>query len=173
MLLLVVPRLTASAQKGSTCDVEVFNCIFLQRCIVAGILMLLPWEGMQVQAETPEKGAHLKESASLPAGLPTHVDGWIARFHHAAKSRSHAGTMMVSSSAGAMSSARITHACSGSKQIERIESLTGVPRITFRCGHEVHTFLPQSRTVRRGHFDPVGGFHSLAQVHGAAVADFY
>ena len=39
---------------------------------------------------------------------------------------------VVSSNTGSMSSARIWHACEGDLQVERVESLTGAPRSTFR-----------------------------------------
>jgi len=38
-----------------------------------------------------------------------------------------------------------------SSQIERVESLTGTPRTTFRRDDDVVTFLPDSRTVVQKH----------------------
>ena len=61
--------------------------------------------------------------------------------------RNYVGTFVVSSNTGAMSSARIWHACEGDQQVERVESLTGAPRSTFRRNEEVVTFLPESRVV--------------------------
>src|SRR5512133_2390473 len=60
------------------------------------------------------------------------VSEWLMRMHEASRLRSYVGTFVVSSNTGAMSSARIWHACDGQQQFERVESLTGAPRSTFR-----------------------------------------
>lgn len=72
-----------------------------------------------------------------------------------------------------MDSAHISHVCSGAQQLERIETLTGTPRITYRLGNEVRTFWPQSRTVLREQREPAAAFPQLPWVQGAAVAEFY
>ena len=76
------------------------------------------------------------------------VSEWLMRMHEASRLRSYVGTFVVSSNTGSMSSARIWHACDGDQQVERVESLTGAPRSTFRRNDEVVTFLPESRVVR-------------------------
>ena len=147
---------------------------FFRRCLVATTLAWLP--GVAIHAQTPPASVRTEPFSvpvALPAPLPSHIDEWVSRWHRAAKSRSYVGTLVVSSAAGALSRARIAHTCAGPKQLERVESLTGVPRITYRWGNEVHTFLPQTRTLRRENFDPAGGFPSLAQVQGTAVTEFY
>ena len=150
---------------------------FFQRCLLAAGLACLPFSAVHAQAFKASAGrvedSFAATALTAPATLPSHIDGWIARLHHAAKSRSYVGTLVVSSADGAMSSARITHACSGEKQLERIESLTGVPRITYRWGHEISIFLPQARILHRGHLDTGARFPSLDLVPGTAVADFY
>jgi sigma-E factor negative regulatory protein RseB len=44
------------------------------------------------------------------------------RMHEASRQRSYIGTFVVSSGNGAMSSARIWHACDGQRQVERVEN---------------------------------------------------
>src|SRR6476620_2882212 len=86
-------------------------------------------------------------NADARAGERT-VNEWLARMHDASRQRNYVGTFVVSSSNGSMSSSRIWHACDGNRQVERIESLSGERRSTFRRDDEVLTFLPETRTVR-------------------------
>ncbi|RYF25221.1 MAG: hypothetical protein EOO23_09100, partial [Comamonadaceae bacterium] len=67
-------------------------------------------------------------SAPQPAKGPERtINEWLMRMHEAARMRSYAGTFVVSSNAGAMSSARIWRACDAEQQLERVETLTGAP----------------------------------------------
>jgi sigma-E factor negative regulatory protein RseB len=63
----------------------------------------------------------------------------LMRMHEASRRRAYVGTFVVSAG-GAMSSARIWHVCDGELQMERVESLTGEPRSTFRRNEQVLTF---------------------------------
>jgi len=101
------------------------------------------------------------------------VSEWLARMHDASRQRSYVGTFVVSSSNGGMSSARIWHACDGQRQVERIESLSGERRSTFRRDEEVLTFLPESRTVRSEHRDSLGVFPELDKLDQATIPEFY
>ena len=101
------------------------------------------------------------------------VNEWLARMHDASRQRNYIGTFVVSSSSGAMSSARIWHACDGQRQVERVESLTGERRSTFRRDDEVLTFLPESRTVRSERREALGIFPELTRPDEAAIPDFY
>lgn len=83
---------------------------------------------------------------------------WIERMHSASCSRAYAGTFVVLSANGAMSSSRIWHACDGQQQLERVESLSGTPRTVYRRNDEVRTFLPQARVVRSDRRDTSGLF---------------
>ena len=76
------------------------------------------------------------------------IGDWLLRMHEASRKRAYIGTFVVSSASGSMSSARIWHVCVGDKQIERVESLTGAPRTTFRRNDQVVTFMPDARVVR-------------------------
>jgi sigma-E factor negative regulatory protein RseB len=101
------------------------------------------------------------------------VSDWLARMHEASRLRSYIGTFVVSSNAGAMSSARIWHACDGQHQVERVESLTGSPRSTFRRNEDVLTFLPETRTVRRERRDSLGLFPDVVRPNETAIPEFY
>jgi len=101
------------------------------------------------------------------------VSEWLSRMHDASRQRSFIGTFVVSSSDGAMSSARIWHACDGQRQIDRIESLSGERRFTFRRDDEVLTFLPDSRTVRSERREALGLFPELQRPDDSAIPDFY
>jgi sigma-E factor negative regulatory protein RseB len=101
------------------------------------------------------------------------VSEWLARMHDASRQRSYVGTFVVSSSNGAMASARIWHACDGQRQVERIDTLSGERRSTFRRDEEVLTFLPESRTVRTERRDTVGLFPELSRPDENAIPEFY
>ena len=101
------------------------------------------------------------------------VTDWLVRMHDASRQRSYAGTFVVTSNTGAMSSARIWHACDGQRQVERVESLSGAPRSTFRRDDEVLTFLPESHTVRSERRDALGVFPELLKPDDNAIPEFY
>lgn len=102
------------------------------------------------------------------------VNEWLLRMHEASRVRSYVGTFVVSSNAGAMSAARIWHACDAERQIERMETLTGAPRSSFRRSGELVTFLPEARTVRIEKLESgMGPFPDLLQARDASIAEFY
>lgn len=101
------------------------------------------------------------------------VSEWLLRMHEASRRRSYVGTFVVSSSAGALSSARIWHACEGDVQMERVENLTGVPRSTFRRNDDVMTFLPESRVVRSEKRESPGLFPHLLTSSENSIPEFY
>jgi sigma-E factor negative regulatory protein RseB len=101
------------------------------------------------------------------------VSEWLTRMHDASRQRSYIGTFVVSSSNGSMSSARIWHACDGQRQAERIETLSGERRLTFRRDDEVLTFLPEAKTVRSERRDAFGVFPELLRPDETAIPEFY
>lgn len=101
------------------------------------------------------------------------ISEWLRRMHEASRQRSYVGTFVVSSSSGAMSSARIWHACDGQRQVERVEHLTGAPRSTFRRDDEVLTFVPETKTVRTERRESLGPFPELANASESAIPEFY
>jgi sigma-E factor negative regulatory protein RseB len=136
----------------------------LWACAVAGL----------AHAESPQGPAAQPVAA---AGHGKHgersIADWLMRMHEASRLRSYVGTFVVSSSNGGMSSARIWHACNGEQQVERVESLTGAPRSTFRRNDEVVTFIPENRVVRTEKRESLGLFPSLLKSTDSSIPEFY
>lgn len=101
------------------------------------------------------------------------VGEWLLRMHEASRRRSYVGTFVVSSYAGALSSARIWHACEGDVQMERVESLSGVPRAIFRRNDDVVTFLPESKVARSEKRESLGLFPNLLTGGENSIPEFY
>lgn len=101
------------------------------------------------------------------------VTEWLGRMQEASRQRCYLGTFVVSSNAGGMASARVWRACEPDQQLERVDTLTGTPRSTFRRNDEVLTFLPESRVVRVEKRDAPGLFPELLQSSDGALPDFY
>jgi sigma-E factor negative regulatory protein RseB len=118
--------------------------------------------------------APLAQTAPVQGKYPERsVSDWLMRMHEASRLRSYVGTFVVSSNTGVMSSARIWHACDGEQQVERVESLTGAPRSTFRRNEEVVTFLPQSRIFRTERRESLGLFPNLLKSYETSISEFY
>lgn len=101
------------------------------------------------------------------------ISEWLTRMHEASRQRSYIGTFVVSSSNGSMSSARIWHACDGQRQVDRVETLTGPARQTFRRDDEVLTFVPESRTVKSERRESFGIFPEPLNPGETAIPEFY
>lgn len=101
------------------------------------------------------------------------VSEWLTRMHDASRQRNYIGTFVVSSSSGGMSSARIWHACDGTRQVDRIESLTGERRSIFRREDEVLTFMPESKTVLSERRETLGLFPDVLKPSETAIPEFY
>lgn len=125
-------------------------------------------------APSPQGAA--AQPVSAPGGsrhAERSVADWLTRMHEASRLRSYIGTFVVSSSNGGMASSRIWHACNGEQQVERVESLTGAPRSTFRRNDEVVTFIPESRVVRTERRESLGLFPSLLKSTDSSIPEFY
>lgn len=113
--------------------------------------------------------------APVPAA-PSPVDGsvsdWLMRVHQASRQRAYVGTFVVLAG-GTMSSSRIWHVCDGEQQMERVESLTGAQRSTFRRNDLVMTYLPESRVVVAEKRESLGLFPNLLQSSNTSIAQFY
>lgn len=109
------------------------------------------------------------------AGPPERsVAEWLVRLQQASRIPSYVGTFVVSSSSGAMSSARIWHVCEGNLQLERVEALSGAPRSTYRRNELVVTFMPEARIVRSERRVAGGMFPNLLNPGGNfSTADHY
>lgn len=101
------------------------------------------------------------------------VNDWLERMHQASGQRNYVGTLVVSSNTGAMSSARIWHACQGDQQVERVDSLTGAPRSTFRRNDEVVTFIPDTRVARTERRETPDLFPTLLKPTETSIPEFY
>jgi sigma-E factor negative regulatory protein RseB len=123
-------------------------------------------------AETPQPAPAQPAAPAYGKYPERSVSDWLMRMHEASRLRSYVGTFVVSSSNG-MSSARIWHACDGDQQIERVESLTGPPRSTFRRNEEVVTFIPESRVVRTEKRESLGLFPNLLKSADSSIPEFY
>ena len=102
----------------------------------------------------------------------TPLAAWLLRVHQAARQSVYTGTFVVSSSAG-MASARIWHVCDGTQQLERVESLSGVPRAIFRHNDQVVTFFPQTRIAVAEVRESLGLFSDLLKSSDSSIGDFY
>lgn len=113
-------------------------------------------------AEVPAKGQASERG----------ISDWLLRMHEASKRRAYMGTLVVSSG-GNMVSSRIWHVCDGEQQIERVESLTGAPRSTFRRNDQVITFSPQTRVAVAEKRESLGLFPNLLKSADTAIDQFY
>jgi sigma-E factor negative regulatory protein RseB len=100
------------------------------------------------------------------------VNEWLVRIHDASRKRAYTGTFVVSVGAE-MASARIWHVCDGEQQMERVESLTGAPRSTFRHNNHVVTFFPDVKVARSEEREALGIFPNFLKSNDSAIAEFY
>jgi sigma-E factor negative regulatory protein RseB len=100
------------------------------------------------------------------------LNEWMMRMREASQKQAYIGTYVVSAGA-TMSSAKIWHVCEGNQQVERVETLTGAPRSTFRHNDKVVTFMPDQKVVRSEKRESLGVFPELLRSTDARIADFY
>ena len=112
------------------------------------------------------------QALAEPVGGETPLTAWLVRVHQAARQSVYTGTFVVSSSAG-MASARIWHVCDGTQQLERVESLSGVPKAIFRHNDQVVTFFPQTRIAVAEVRESLGLFSDLLKSSDSSIGDFY
>ncbi|MHA7600299.1 MucB/RseB C-terminal domain-containing protein [Alicycliphilus sp. T452] len=127
-----------------------------------------------LMAAAPAARAHEANTAAPgEARESMDVAAWIGRMRQAALGRNYSGTFVVLSAHGAMASSRIWHACDGQSQIERVESLSGTPRVVFRRDGEVRTFLPRERIVRSEMQGASASFPRVPDAAGVQPARHY
>lgn len=112
-------------------------------------------------------------AAAVSAGPERSLNDWLQRMRNATNQRAYVGTFVVLSSAGGMYSSRIWHACSGDVQMERIDALTGPPRMTLRRNEQVITFMPDLRVARAEKRESSGVFPNLQKADDVSLAGFY
>lgn len=134
--------------------------------------MVALWGFGLLDAAMAQSPSHLLQRVAAKS-QDRSVGEWLERMHHASARRSFIGTLVVSSNTGAMSSARIWHACEGQQQFERVESLTGAPRSTYRRNDVVVTFLPEARVARTERREALGLFPDVARAADSSVEEFY
>lgn len=100
------------------------------------------------------------------------VNAWLMRLHEASRHQTYTGTFVVSAS-GHLASAKIWHLCEGDLQIERVESLSGTPRATFRRNDEVITFFPTARVAVSERRDSLGLFPNLLKAPASDIGAYY
>ena len=128
------------------------------------------------------QGSSWTQTVALPAPAATaQADGrqpelgmaeWLLRIHEASRRRAYIGTFVVTSGA-VLSSARIWHICDGDLQMQRVESLSGAPRSTFRRNDQVITFLPESKTAIAEKRESLGLFPELLKSTASPIAQHY
>jgi len=123
-------------------------------------------------AQPPSQTPAQVVSATSIAAEPKSINDWLLRLHELSKRRSYVGTYVVSSG-GQMHSAKIWHVCEGAQQIERVESLTGAPRSTFRHNDKIVTFMPEQKIARSEKRGVSGSFPELVQSPDNRIAEFY
>ena len=100
------------------------------------------------------------------------LNDWLLRMHEASKNRSYIGTYVVSIG-GQMQSAKIWHVCDGGQQVERVDTLTGAPRSSFRHNDKLVTFMPEQKLVRHEKREAVSTFPELVQSADNRISEFY
>ena len=135
------------------------------------IILVVSGCGFTTPAAWAQAAGGVQPSAGAEA--PLNINDWLLRMHESAmKKRSYVGTL-VQSSPQNISSARIWHACDGAQQIERVETLTGAPRSTFRHNNKVVTFMPDMKLVRIEKREQLGGFPELLKPGAGSIPEFY
>ena len=107
-----------------------------------------------------------------PSAAPATID-FLRRTRDASQQRTYVGTFVVSAATGNLSSARIWHVADGKVVMERIESLTGAPRSTFRRNDKVMTYLLDEKIVKSEQRANLELFPNLPGSSDSAIADFY
>jgi sigma-E factor negative regulatory protein RseB len=100
------------------------------------------------------------------------VTQWLTRLHEASRQRAYTGTFVVSAG-GSMASAKIWHVCDGTQQLERVESLSGAPRSTFRRNEQVITFFPEAKVALLEKRASLGLFPNLLKSNDVDIGDHY
>ncbi|APW36974.1 transcriptional regulator [Rhodoferax koreense] len=144
---------------------------FLAKTLLVLACGLAGWP-LAAQPVSPAAPKAEPQAAGEP-GAERSVSDWLLRMHNASRKRAYVGTFVVSSGSGSLSSARIWHVCNGDQQMERVETLTGAPRSTFRRNDQVITFLPDSKVAQTERRESLGLFPNLLQTGDSSIPEFY
>lgn len=130
-----------------------------------GFIGLMAWcVGAMAWAQAP----------AFPAksGEPVALTAWVERFHEAGRNRMYTGTFVVQSGSD-MAVSKIWHVCNGRDQYERIETLTGSPRVTLRRNDEVMVFVPESKMVLKERRDALRVFPDFLRTPSQKLDAYY
>lgn len=97
---------------------------------------------------------------------------WLRRVHEASQQKAYTGTFVVSNGNG-VASAKIWHVCDGAQQMERVESLSGMSRVTYRHNDRVITYFPASRRAIVERRESLGLFPDFLDATDASIGAFY
>lgn len=122
-----------------------------------------------VHAQSPS-GEWSRGTAAQPASVS--AGSWLQRLQAATRNRSFEGTVIVGS-AMRSSTSRIVHYCDGRDQFERIESLDGEMRVTYRQNELMQTVWPATRTLVVEQRAVDNMFPALFRQGDAAIAEYY
>ncbi len=138
----------------------------LRGLVVGAIWFMVPPASVLAQVAAPMAVATPSGSSELG------IAEWLSRMHDASRQRTYIGTFVVSAGAN-MSSAKIWHVCNGDLQMERVESLSGEPRSTFRRNEQVVTFSPTTRVAVSETRESLGLFPDLLRTTDSSLGQFY
>lgn len=116
--------------------------------------------------------AAIGQAAAESRDPDSSVTQWLTRLHEASRQRAYTGTFVVSAG-GSMASAKIWHVCDGTQQLERVESLSGAPRSTFRRNEQVITFFPEAKVALLEKRASLGLFPNLLKSNDVDIGDHY
>lgn len=119
-------------------------------------------------------GAQTRPTVPVAAGerADISVKDWLMRIHEGSRRLAYVGTFVVSVGDD-MSSARIWHLGDETQQLERIDTLTGVPRSTLRRDDDVVIFWPTSRMALSERRGGMASFPNWVQSADAGIDRFY
>ena len=163
-------QLTDEGALHSTCKMVRSAVNLSMAWLAAGVLFLAVGQALAQPAPAVVLAG---SSAPAEARAPErNIAEWLARMHEASRRRAYIGTFVVSSGTR-MSSAKIWHVCDGEQQMERVETLTGPPRSTFRRNDQVITFHPDTKTALAEKRESIGLFPNLLKSSDSSLSQFY
>ena len=163
-----VPRQTPNHRRHAALGMR-----FLSAAVLLASAAVAQAAGEPPVLASPAAGTTTPRTSTIAAGPERSLNDWLQRMRNATGQRAYVGTFVVLSAAGGMYSSRIWHACSGDVQMERIDSLTGPPRITLRRNEQVITFMPDLRVARAEKRESTGVFPNLQRADDSSLSSFY
>ena len=141
------------------------------RLVVEALWALFAINCVAQQLPQPVMAATAPAAAVAPADARS-LNDWLLRMHEASRNQSYTATFVLSSGAS-MASAKIWHVCQGGQQMERLDTLTGAPRSSFRHNDQVITFMPEQKVARSEKRESLGLFPERFPSADSRIADFY